>query len=37
MHGQEERVRFLRSLARRTGACIAVGVASLLSLSLLRA
>ena len=27
MHGQEERVRFLRSLARRTGACIALGVA----------
>src|SRR2546425_13361818 len=27
MHGQEERVRFLRSLARRTGARIALGVA----------
>src|SRR5437879_11471588 len=27
MHGQEERVRFLRSLARRTGARMALGVA----------
>lgn len=27
MHGQEERVRLLRSLVRRTGACIALGVA----------